>query len=76
MKRFFTKENIARSLITMAFYWAFKYLLFYFFGITVPNPLIDPLNKYRILLVCAGVGFSSVLNKVLNRFFARKKPKN
>jgi hypothetical protein len=74
MKRFFIKENIARSLIMMAFYWAFKYFLFYFFSITVPNPLIDPLNKYRILLTCAVVGFSSVLNKVLKWFFARKKP--
>lgn len=74
MKRFFTKENIAKALIRMAFYWAFKYLLFYFFGITVPSPLIDPLNKHRIILVCVTVGFSSVLDKVFNRFFARKKP--
>lgn len=74
MKRFFTKENIAKALINTAFYWAFKYFLFYFFFITVPSALVDPLSKYRILIVCVGLGFSSVLDKVLKRFFARKKP--
>jgi hypothetical protein len=64
MKKFFSFENITKTLIVIAFSQALKYLFFYFFGITFPNILKDPFNLYRLIYIIIITGFSIVLRKI------------
>ena len=64
MKKFFSFENIVKTLIVIAFSQALKYLFFYFFGITFPNILKDPFNLYRLIYIIIITGFSIVLRKI------------
>lgn len=69
IKKFFTFEFLAKSLIMLAFSRGLRYLFIIFFGFTFPNISEDPFNIYRFIYIIIMTGFSLVLAKIWKRFF-------
>lgn len=69
IKKFFTFEFLAKSLIILAFSRGLRYLFIIFFGFTFSNVLEDFFNIYRYIYIFIMTGFSLILAKIWKRFF-------